>query len=472
MSDTVENQPSSSAIWLLAWGFCLWFISVYIRLSYFPFVQVTSDTLSPFVGVIRWWNTGWFGAANPESDQWLWILSAPLIAVSSSISSLFWWKCVATTILVPCALWMVVQEIKRHQWFWMLVVTSILTLDMGLVDTMLSSFRGYWAPECMAVASMGLILWHRGNPIGGHIATVATIIAMGQHPLVLGMLSVLGWIWYQQCKRGEAWYISVGLAILVLIPRASWVFELMQCDAGGLACLTNIAVSSSESSQTSIQLIGRVLKDRLWVEMGFASMVMIVGLWKSSHRTLMIWSIGSVIGITILGLSISTLRPYHFRVLIVPMFILSVQGLARLGRVGVVLGSVWIGLVWFHRIEPVSWFNSLEETDRFAAFLCHQSDPVWLEGYGNALTVSPQSVGVAMFMKQCTASMTNRPDDNIWVLVSRKDPLTIGEISWTGEEHLLRRLSSKEWGTISNEDKWSGHDAALLFWSENDIQLH
>jgi len=472
MSDTVETQPSSSAVWLLTWGLCLWGISIYIRLSYFPFVQVTSDTLSPFVGAIRWWNTGWFGAANPESDQWLWILSAPLMVVSSNISSLFWWKFVATTIVVPCALWMVVQETKYHQWFWMLVVTSILTLDMGLVDTMLSSFRGYWAPECMAVASIGLILWHRGNPMGGHIATVATIIAMGQHPLVLGMLPVLGSIWYQQYKRGEAWYVSIGLAILLLIPRAIWMFELMQCDAGGFACLSNIAVSSSESSQTSIQLLGRVLKDRLWVEMGFASMVMIVGLWKSSHRTLMLWLIGSVIGITILGLSISTLRPYHFRVLIVPMFVLSVQGLARLNRVGIGLGLVWIGLVWIHRIEPVVWFNSLEETDQIADFLCHQSDPIWLEGYGRSLTVSPQGVGVSMFAKQCTASMANRPDDDIWVLVSREDPLTIGEISWTGEKHLLRRVSSEQWGTIPNEDKWSGHDAALLFWSENAIQLH
>ena len=83
---TATSKPTRS---LLVWGFCLWILSIYVRLSYFPFVQVTSDTLSPLVGAIRWWNTGWFGAANPESDQWLWMLSALLLFLSSSLSDLF-----------------------------------------------------------------------------------------------------------------------------------------------------------------------------------------------------------------------------------------------------------------------------------------------------------------------------------------------------------------------------------------------
>lgn len=472
MSDTIPPQPSSSAFRLLAWGGCLWVVAIYVRLSYAPFVQITSDTLSPFVGAIRWWNTGWFGAANPESDQWLWIVSAPLLLFSSSLASLFWWKCVATTVVIPCALWMVLQETRRHQWFWMLVMTSVLTLDMGLLDTMLSSFRGYWAPECMAVASMGLVLWHRGNQSGAHLTTAATIIAMGQHPLVLGMFPVLLWIWHQQWNRGEAWYVSIGLASILLIPRAFWVQHLMECDAGGLACVTNIAVSSSESGQTSLQLIGRALKDRLWVEMGFASVVMSVGLWKSSHPTLARWLIGSVIGIMLLGLSISTLRPYHFRVLIVPMFVLSILGLERLGRVGLVLGGAWIGLVWFHRIEPVSWFNSLDETDQVADFLCHQADPVWIEGYGNRLTVSPQSVGVSMFVKGCTSSMENSPPENSWILVSREEVPAMGQTYWEGDTHSVRRVPSEQWRAVPNEAKWSGHDVAVLFSSEEDIQLH
>ena len=93
-----------------------------------------------------------------RSDQWLWMLSAPLLFLSSSLSDLFWWKCVATTITIPSACWLVIQTTEKHHWFWMLVISSILTLDMGLVD-MLSFFRGYWAPECMTVAIIGLLCW-------------------------------------------------------------------------------------------------------------------------------------------------------------------------------------------------------------------------------------------------------------------------------------------------------------------------
>ena len=166
MSGSNEKEQTRSAT-LLVWGGTLWLLAIWTRLEYFPFVQVTSDTLSPFVGAIRWWNTGWFGAANPESDQWLWIISAPLFIPSESLSDLFWWKCIATTVVIPCTCWLVMRLVDKQQWFWMLVAASILMLDMGLVDTMLSSFRGYWAPECMAVATMGLICLATGKKMGG-----------------------------------------------------------------------------------------------------------------------------------------------------------------------------------------------------------------------------------------------------------------------------------------------------------------
>ena len=124
----------------------------------------------------------------------------------------------------------------------------------------------------------------------------------------------------------------------VFIAETGWVYQLMQCDAGGLACLTDIAVSSSEVETAFVSMIGDVLNDRLWIEMGFASLIMGIGWWHSQNRELKYWLILSALGIFMLGLSISTLRSYHFRVLIVPMFVLSIQGLARLGK------RTWIGL--------------------------------------------------------------------------------------------------------------------------------
>ena len=472
MSESNDVARTGSAI-LLIWVVCLWILSIWIRLEYFPFVQITSDTLSPFVGAIRWWNTGWFGAANPESDQWLWMVSAPILLPSTSLSAVFWWKCVATTIVVPCACWLVIRLITNYQWFWMLVTASILTLDMGLVDTMLSSFRGYWAPECMAVATIGLILWQQGHKWGAHLTTLATIVAMGQHPLVLGTFPALIWLWYRQYKRSESLWLSVGLAVVCSLPRFFWVYQLLQCDAGGFACLTDVAVSSSEDGSSAVSMIGDVLADRLWVEMGFASVVMIVGWWHSENRGLKYWLVLSAVGILVLGLSISTLRPYHFRVLIVPMFVLSMQGLFRLGKSGMLLGCLWIALVIIHRIEPVPWYSDVEQTDAAAEVLCQQTDAIWLEGFGAELTISPQSIGVSMVVRDCAVPIANRPTETIWVIqrIRAEDSLSIGEVQWVGETHQLRSVLWQDWSRVSDEYKWSGHDVASLFIDETLIQL-
>ena len=119
------------------------------------------------------------------------------------------------------------------------------------------------------------------------------------------------------------------IAVIFLLPRLLWVYHLMQCDAGGLACLTDVAVSSSESDVSIADMLVRVLHDRLWIEMGLGSLLMIIGWWYAENRDETLASM-VCIGNSCLGLSISTLRPYHFRVLIVPMFILSIQGLSKL----------------------------------------------------------------------------------------------------------------------------------------------
>ena len=240
---------------------------------------------------------------------------------------------------------------------------------------------------------------------------------MGQHPLgswnFSGASFGFGTLNISGLNLGE---LSVGLALVFSLPRLLWVYQLMQCDAGGLACLTDIAVSSSEVETAFVSMIGDVLNDRLWIEMGFASLIMGIGWWHSQSRELKYWLILSALGILVLGLSISTLRSYHFRVLIVPMFVLAIQGLYRLGKKGLGLGCLWIGLVIIHRIEPVSWYNDVEQADAVAEILCQHTDALWLEGFGAELTVSPRSVGVAMVVQGCDVTIAHRPTDQIWLI--------------------------------------------------------
>lgn len=472
MSQTPKSTRWSSVIWviLLGWGF-----SILLRLTYVPFVQVTSDTLSPFVAGVRWWNTGVFEPANPESDQWLWMVSFPLTWLAGDLSSLFWWKVVASTLLIPVALWTLKQQISQHRSFWLGILAVILTLDMGLVDTTLSSFRGYWAPECMALACLGLVQWERSQRHAerwAHWASVWTVIAMGQHPLVLGCLPALIWLWYSMAQREQRWWVSLLLVCVVSIPRGVWLWELMQCDAGGLDCLTSVAVSSSESV-SSLDLLVRALTDRLWVEMGLGSLLMIGGWIASKDKVLKSWLLYSVIGIVLLGLLVSTLRPYHFRVLIVPMFLLAIEGWSRIGKIGYAVGVAWVISVIIFRIEPVEWYNTANEVDEAATALCQQAhSEVWLEGYGIELKISPQSVGLSLYLTGCGVSFSSSPTTTIWLVETVSDPAPLnGEVRWSSESHQLREVDWTSWQTLPKDAQWSGHDVAILYWLPEAVQL-
>ena len=74
---------------------------------------------------------------------------------------------------------------------------------------------------------------------------------MGQHPLVLELFQH-SFGFGTRNIRERVLRISIGLALVFSLPRVVWVYQLMQCDAGGLACLTDIAVSSSGGDSVCI----------------------------------------------------------------------------------------------------------------------------------------------------------------------------------------------------------------------------
>ena len=446
--------------------------TVFFRLQYFSFVQVTSDSLSPFVGAIRAIDQWHWLPANPESDQWLWVLALPLVMVADSLSDLFWLKCLSTSIVVPIGMWVVGQMVSKLRWFWMLGTGALLMVDLGLIDTMLSSFRGYWAPECLALALVGWVHWQKGHLWGALWGTGWLTIAMGQHPLVLGCTPILlGW-WIHMKVRGQAWYLAVGIFTVLSIPRLIWLWSLSQCDAGGLQCFSEIAISSSENQPMS-DMLWRVLHDRLWVEMGLAGPIMILGCSFSSNQYLRRGILLGLLGITILGLSVSTLRPYHYRVLIVPLFIWAAHGWSQRGKVGVGVFSIWIALSFWTRLHPVEWYSTVSTYDAIADFLCKQSNPVWIEGYGSDLKVMPQGVGVSMKLQRCQVPMSRAPSSSIWVLSSPDDlgsSLLAGE-SIEFEDVFLHSIETSQFQRSESGLWWSGYDVAILSHPETQVHL-
>ena len=130
-------------------------------------------------------------------------------------------------------------------------------------------------------------------------------------------------------------------------------------------------------------------------------------------------------------------------------------------------------MVIVHRIEPVSWYNDVEQADAVAEILCQHTEALWLEGFGAELTVSPRSVGVAMVVRGCDVTIAHRPMEQIWLIhrVDEQQDLPGGTVMWTGRSHRLRILSWQEWRSVSDTYKWSGHDVASLFMSEDQIEL-
>ena len=199
---------------------------------------------------------------------------------------------------------------------------------------------------------------------------------------------------------------------------------------------------------------------------------MLLGWWYSSNRVLKVWLLCAVMGITVLGLSISTLRPYHYRVLIIPMFLLSIDGWSRLNIKGLLAGVCWCFMVLMYRIEPVGWFNTTKEADSVAKELCHQPEPIWLEGYGESLQISPQSVGISLILQGCQTTMAKHPTQMIWVLEMINNPTEgDGVVVWQDDDCIMKRVAKEDWLLISSDQKWSGHDVSILEWDPSVVRL-
>ena len=64
--------------------------------------------------------------------------------------------------------------------------------------------------------------------------------------------------------------------------------------------------------------------------------------------------------------------PYHFRVLILPLFVWAAHGWSGKGRL---IGFSGWRYLWT-RLHPVDWYSNVQSYDDVAEWVCNQSDPV------------------------------------------------------------------------------------------------
>ena len=498
---TINKKKISITVIVCVLG-CL--LSWYLRIPYVEHVQISSDSISPFAGATKVLYQGWSDPPNPESDHWLWFSAIPILFVSDSIEKLFYNRVffsiliqhIAMSVLCWVSFFSQTDSQKIYgnkEWLWfiaMLVANVVLALDYGLMDTLASSFRGYWSAEYVGVATVCAVCWFHCSvkqmPNADILACLSIalyVMAMGQHPLVLGLIPWVFYIIFLLYTHKQRWWLGCLIFVVFSVPRMCWIFELMQCDQGGFSCLSAIANSSSEI--LSVGDIGyRILHDRFYVEMGVGGIFLLLGCLLSPHKFLQrsVWV--AVFGIFLLGLWVDTLRPYHFRVLGIPMIMCSVTGWMRVGKWSVLPFFAWVLALFLVNLQPLPWTSTSSNHDVIAKDICtilSQNSSVWLEGYGENMTLSMQTIGVSTFVQGCLVqNLASSPPNTIFVLSSVPfeisntvqmvqrynftEPLYLYQIS---KATFVAMIDTR----VQREYLYSGYDIATLFYPEENIQL-
>ena len=354
------------------------FVSLKVRLSYLDFAEVNSDSLSPYLAAMKFWYQGFSDPPNPESDHWMWLTTAPWVRWGDSLESLFsirffWGACIA-----PIGSLCMFYLTERRRYISALCVGLLLALDKGLIDTLISSFRGYMAPEFIALATFFAILAVRNTRWYLYPCLVCVLIGSGHHSMALGaLLGVLLLSYRLRISFLQMLYLCV-LGLVCLGFRMLWLWEIVQCDLGGWLCIEQIATGSSEKLGWW-SLLYRIVHDRFYIELGWASFFIILGWLFASHRFFGHWVWGGILGVCILGVMIATLRPYHLRIYCVPMCVLSVLGWSQKEYFGFRVVLFWVLLQWYSAVDITGERGGLRKHDALAAELPRGEKNIWVE---------------------------------------------------------------------------------------------
>jgi hypothetical protein len=350
-----------------------------------------------------------------------------------------------------------------------LLAIVILSFDAGLIDTLLSSFRGYMAPEFFALATFGYVLAEQKKWWGSTIASVSTIIAAGNHPLALGCYVAVGWLLWKTCQHSKKWFfVAVLSSLLAFLPRLFWLSQLLQCDQGGLACLQGVAFSSSQP--LGIHTLWTIFHDRFWIEMGIGGLFLLVGCFLDYRHPLAKWVLLSAFGIGLLGMGISTLRPYHFRILAVPLLCWSICGWMTRPKLLLAIAPFWLFGVLQQAPEPLKIRSNVGVHDRIAKKLCERNEHFWLDGYQTReeLGVSLQGVGVSMALQGCGHLFEPTPKETSLVLTRTELPYPI--ILEEGQ-YSIYKVNEAAGLFLQSENILSGYDIATLFFPDEQVTL-
>ena len=415
---------AAAASWLMAG---LW------RLRCLDQVSISSDSLGAFLAAWAARPGHLPMPPNPEAGFSLWVTAWPLVQMATSLEQLFalrFWQASLIAPLTLLATHRLTRDLRAAG-----CAAALVALDSGLVDTLVSSFRGYGAPELLALASLALAWTLPGRAVWLLLLPLILIAASGQHPFAtgaaLGGLAALPWL--LRAHHPRVLLLALVLGVLCCLPRLWWIQTMADCPGGSpLSCLSTIAWGSSEGALSRPQLLWRALLDRS-TETSGATLLLLAGvaaaLWH--RRPSGAWAIGVLLGIILLGLSVQSLRPYHLRIAAAPLALAAAVGWLRMGRVGWAAALLAVLLTATAPL-PLGTPGALRQHDTLGRMLADEApawvDAAWAEG---PIQASPAGVALSAVLQGAPAAdLRPAPQRPVLILVSglqHEDALFNGE---------------------------------------------
>lgn len=448
-------------------------LAVGVRLRHVDEVTLGSDALGQFLGAWTVLNGGTPVPPNPEGGHSLWVLGLPCVLGGASLADVFSLRFALGALVAPLGAFAAFRLSPSRTLAWLAGALAGLTLawDPGLVDTLVASFRGYGAPELVALSVAGAALakaTHRSARWTGMALLGAAFVgATGQHPMSAGVglgLAVL------LLAGNDRKHVVLGLCVagLATLPRLHWLWQLGSCGAGFLECLGTVATGSAEPDVGRWTMLQRAFWDRGVVELGWgASLSVATGLVAAaSHRDsrwLALAGLLAVVGVLGLGLTIQGLRPYHLRAAMPVLVVAAAVGFSvRPWALAVAAACVVFGGA---RLEaPRGPVGDLALVDSLGRALAETSGSVRVEAvwFGDPVGVEP--AGVVLAARQAGMSATqltvdeaapvvlvvNLPDSgalpaDLPPLHPRLDPIALGAAASTRVAQFSDLAAARAW---------------------------
>lgn len=409
MRSADEAQPMSPATWafqtdpirgerravyaagvraLLA-SLTLWALAAVVRLREIDQVIVSSDSLGPY---LRAFSLSWSWIPrppNPESGDGLWLLAWPLVQSAGSLVALMELRLVLGGLVAPAAFlaaWALVPDTAPRLQRWTAALTAglLVAVDTGLVDTLISGARSYGAPELVGLATAALAWALRGHRWAAVLGAILLVLAVDHHPLAAGMgLALLAWHRPLRASLDRRSLVMAGiLGGAFALPRVVRTGAQALCGEGPIQCLAGIAQSNVPEDVDRMAVIGTALHDRFAVDLGWIWPALLLGLIltlrRPATRAAGTWALGGLAGLLLLGMVVGYVRPYHLRIVAVPLAVAAALGLSRWWPACLAL-CIGAG-VWGWTERPVGPDpGALARADAIAAEVVEVEGTLWVD---------------------------------------------------------------------------------------------